>query len=343
MRRRALLSWACTRVRRRAGDARDRGDAHRCDAAGVCRSGRSRGARKCADARTIRALTFLVVGARHRRRVDRRGAERRLAASSSSSASRSRAITRPAARRALHGKLRHAAGARPDAGAAAPSSRPAGWLRRRPDPVAARRPPRRRRSARRRCSTSTGASLHPIAADAQPARRRRGLRRWCRCCARTGRRRALRAGRARHRRPRAAPRLPASRAPARRQGRLRCGGALARAPRRRLARRRRPRRPLASTGGRERGRRVVRPDRPLAGVEPIGLVPKRRAAFVFAPPPGVSVRWLAGVRRRRRELVRQARRRHASRLAGQCRSGRAARRPPGGARHRPGDRPDRRR
>ena len=27
----------------------------------------------------------------------------------------------------------------------------------------------------------------------------------------------------------------------------------------------------------------------LAGVAPIGLVPKRRAAFVFAPPPGVSV------------------------------------------------------
>ena len=32
----------------------------------------------------------------------------------------------------------------------------------------------------------------------------------------------------------------------------------------------------------------------LAGAQPIGLVPKRRSAFVFAPPPGVSVaRWPA--------------------------------------------------
>jgi D-arginine dehydrogenase len=28
----------------------------------------------------------------------------------------------------------------------------------------------------------------------------------------------------------------------------------------------------------------------LAGVEPIGLVPKRRSAFLFAPPPGVDIR-----------------------------------------------------
>ena len=47
----------------------------------------------------------------------------------------------------------------------------------------------------------------------------------------------------------------------------------------------------------------------LAGAAPIGLVPKRRSAFVFAPPAGVASAALAALCRHRRVVVRQARRR----------------------------------
>ena len=52
----------------------------------------------------------------------------------------------------------------------------------------------------------------------------------------------------------------------------------------------------------------------LAGVAPLGIMPKRRSAFVFDPPPGLATRGLAVHQRPRRDLLFQAGRRPAARL-----------------------------
>ena len=149
--------------------------------------------------------------------------------------------------------------------------------------------------------------LRSIAATARRLDVAEACERGAGAAPRAHRRRRARARRLRHRRPCAAPGLPARPAPARRSRRRRRRGARARAARRHLARRGRRRRP-----GRRRSSST--PPAPgatwsarLAGAQPIGLVPKRRSAFVFAPPPGVVGRALAGLRQRRRELVREAR------------------------------------
>ena len=46
---------------------------------------------------------------------------------------------------------------------------------------------------------------------------------------------------------------------------------------------------LRSAGGGQRRRRLGRRVAQLAGVAPIGLQPKRRSAFIFAPPEGVDI------------------------------------------------------
>ena len=79
----------------------------------------------------------------------------------------------------------------------------------------------------------------------------------------------------------------------------------------------------------------------LAGVSPIGIQPRRRSAFTFAPPPGTGRACLAGGGGRRRGLLFQARRRRAAGFARQRRPGAAARRGRGGTGHRHRHRPHR--
>ena len=114
----------------------------------------------------------------------------------------------------------------------------------------------------------------------------------------------------RHRRARAAPGLPARPAPPRRRSwratpRSRASSATAADGACSCRRARIPRAACWSTPPVPGPTRWPR----LAGVAPVGLQPKRRSAFTFAPPAGLDATRWPGVVARRRELVLQARRR----------------------------------
>ncbi len=76
----------------------------------------------------------------------------------------------------------------------------------------------------------------------------------------------------------------------------------------------------------------------LAGVAPLGIEPRRRSAFLFQPPDGVTHGALAVRDQRGRRLLFQARCGAAARLTRQCRSRPASRCAGGRTRHCAGDR-----
>ena len=224
--------------------------------------------------------------------------------------------------RDVHGELRPAAGARADARQPRVLRAAAGRLRRHAADPAPRgalfvaQPGAARASSMR----LHGCCRRRLRGAAGSTRRRRGS--WCPCCApRCVHRRRARPERGRHGRACAAPGLPARHRARRRRaasptpGHARCARA------RRLARRRGARALRGAAAG-QRGRRLGRRMARSPAPRPIGLVPKRRTAFMFAPPAGMAspAGRCPGVDEK---LVLQARRRLAAGLARQRRPGAA--------------------
>ncbi len=241
--------------------------------------------------------------------------------------------------RALHGELRHAAGARPHPGQPRLLRVAARGLQR----ASGARRARRHDGREPRPGGAPARALGGAAADlaARPPARCGGrVHAPARAASRPGDRRRLRARRVRPGRERHPPGVPARHPPRRRRRADRCAGVR-----------------VASRGGRVAGAGRRARARGAARCERGGRLGRRRRRARrrptdrprAAPPLGLHLRAarrrgerrLAHDGRRGGRLVHQARRRHAARLAGQRRAGSAARRAARRARHRHRDRPHR--
>ena len=237
----------------------------RCSSAGLRAEGTRSVRRGCPSIRPCLASRLPRHRRRHRRGVGRplAGAARPRAAARARSAARL-PLHRPLGR-ALHGKLRHGAGARAHHGEPRVPRTPARGLRR----ASAAQRPRRHDGGRRRPGGTNSRRTGTCCAHARPAQLLDAARR----CAMVPvlrpelrARRRLRTGRGRHGRARHPPGLPARHAARRRPLVVRCRGDAHRAQRRRWEVR--PAATLRSAGRAQRRGRVGRRGRAMAGVRP---------------------------------------------------------------------------